>query len=164
MSWVVNDWPYIAMLLLAFGGISWATFADTPAVAYWAFLSPVFAVICIAEGWRRFATREERLRLICTQALHWGAVLVAMYLSLLPVVGAVVSENATGLALLTILALGTFLSGLQTRVWQVCVVGAYLAVSVPVIAWLDQSALFLALMAALLLVVAGALIGWAVER
>jgi hypothetical protein len=83
-----------------------------------------------------------------------------MYLSLLPVVGAVVNDDATGIALLTILALGTFLAGLQARVWRVCVVGLFLAISVPAIAWLDRSALFLTLAALLVLLVAGSSVIW----
>ena len=86
-----------------------------------------------------------------------------MYLSVLPEVRAVVNDNATGLALLTILALGTFLAGLQARVWRICVVGGFLAVSVPVIAWLDESALFLTLIA-LFLVVVGSAVWWLWRR
>jgi len=163
VRWVLNDWAYALMLLLAMGGISWTTFTDHPAVGYWAFISPVFGAICIAAGWRHVFTREDRLRLVYTQALLWVAVLIAMYLSVLPEVRAVVNDNATGLALLTILALGTFLAGLQARVWRICVVGGFLAVSVPVIAWLDESALFLTLIA-LFLVVVGSAVWWLWRR
>lgn len=158
--WLLNDLPYILMLLLALGGVSWATFSDRPAVAYWICVSPVFGVICVLEGWRHVTTREDHLRLVYTQLLSWAGVLTAMYLSLLPVVGAVVNDDATGIALLTILALGTFLAGLQARVWRVCVVGLFLAISVPAIAWLDRSALFLTLAALLVLLVAGSSVIW----
>jgi hypothetical protein len=158
--WLLTDLPYILMLLLALGGVSWATFSDRPAVAYWVVLSPVFGVICVLEGWRHVTTREDHLRLVYTQVLSWAGVLTAMYLSLLPVVGAVVNDDATGIALLTILALGTFMAGLQARVWRVCVVGLFLAASVPAIAWLDRSALFLTLAALLVLLVVGSGVIW----
>lgn len=163
VRWALNDWPNILMLLLAVGGVSWATFTDHPAVAYWVFMVPVFGVICVAEGWRHFSAREERMRLVYTQALHWAAVLVAMFLIELPAVRAVINDNAGGLALLILLALGTFDAGLTIRVWRISVVGAFLGISVPAIAWLDQSALFLT-MGALLLAVAGGVVWWLRRR
>jgi hypothetical protein len=159
VRWALNDWPYVLMLLLAMGGVAWATFTDHPAVAYWVFLVPVFGVICIAAGWPHSVGREDRLRLVYSQALHWGAVLAAMYLIELPDVRAVVNDNASGLALLVLLALGTFVAGLGTRAWRISAVGVFLGISVPGIAWLDQSALFLAF-GALLLVAAGGVIWW----
>jgi hypothetical protein len=162
--WLLNDLPYIVILLLALGGVSWATFANQPVVTYWVFLSPVFGAICVFEGWRRVTTREDHLRLVYTQFLSWAGVLTAMYLSLLPVVGAVVNDDATGIALLTILALGTFMAGLQARVWRVCVVGLFLAISVPAIAWLDRSALFLTFTGLLMLLVVGSGVVWRLFR
>jgi hypothetical protein len=159
MRWALNDWPYILMLLLAVGGVSWGTFTDHPAVGYWAFMVPVFGVICVVEGWRHFGAGEERMRLVYTQALHWAAVLVAMSLIELPAARAVINDNASGLALLILLALGTFVAGLTARVWRISVVGAFLGISVPAIAWLDQAALFLTL-GALSLAVAGGVVWW----
>jgi hypothetical protein len=159
VRWALNDWPYVTMMLLAVGGVSWATFTDHPAAAYWVFMVPVFAAICVAEGWRHCGAPAERLRLVFTQALGWAAVLVAMFLIELPDVRAVINDNASGLELLTLLALGTFVAGLQSRVWRISAVGAFLALSVPAIAWLDQSALFLTA-AALLLIAIGIVARW----
>ncbi len=47
--------------------------------------------------------------------------------------------------ILTLLALGVFVSGLNLRAWKLCVTGAFLAVSVPTIAWLQDAALLLVL-------------------
>jgi hypothetical protein len=52
---------------------------------------------------------------------------------------------ATGLVLLVLLALGTFLSGLNLPSLQICFLGAAMAVAVPAIAWFKQFALFLLL-------------------
>jgi hypothetical protein len=51
---------------------------------------------------------------------------------------------ATGLALLLLLALGTFLAGLHIS-FELCFLGVTMALAVPAIAWLKQSALFLVL-------------------
>jgi hypothetical protein len=41
---------------------------------------PFIGVICVVTRWRDAANREQRLRLVWTQTLHWGAVLLAMRL------------------------------------------------------------------------------------
>ncbi len=55
----------------------------------------------------------------------------------------------TGLALLMLLALGTFVAGIHIS-WQICVLGIAMALAVPAIAWLTSYALFLVLVIAAL--------------
>src|SRR5215510_13012772 len=52
---------------------------------------------------------------------------------------------ANGLVLLALLALGTFLAGLNLLSPELCFLGFALALAVPAIAWLKLSALFLVL-------------------
>ena len=49
-----------------------------------------------------------------------------------------------------LLALGTFVAGVHVS-WQICVLGLIMALCVPAIAWLKQSALFLLLAVVLLI-------------
>jgi hypothetical protein len=58
---------------------------------------------------------------------------------------------ATSLVLLMLLALGTFLAGINLLSMQICFLGLAMALAVPAIAWLKQSALFLLLAAVLLI-------------
>ncbi len=53
--------------------------------------------------------------------------------------------EATSLAILTLLALGTFTAGVHILAWQICLAGVIMAVGVPASAWLDRSALLLGL-------------------
>jgi hypothetical protein len=135
-NWLVQDLPYIAMLALALAGVTF----HLPA-GYWAVLTPVFGGICVAAGWRHFATPEGRLQLAYTQALSWVALIVAVYILFNTVVQNVLNTSATSLAMMTLLALGTFTAGLQSRVWRICAVGAIMLVAVPAMGWLEQSAL-----------------------
>jgi uncharacterized membrane protein YidH (DUF202 family) len=50
-----------------------------------------------------------------------------------------------------LLALGTFLAGVNLLSLQICFLGLAMAFAVPAIAWLKQSALFLVLAAVLLI-------------
>jgi len=54
-----------------------------------------------------------------------------------------VNDNATGLTLLILLALGTFVSGVHARVWRICLVGVFLGLGVPTVAWVQDFATLL---------------------
>jgi hypothetical protein len=70
-----------------------------------------------------------------------------MNIVLLPGVQRMLAAPATGLTILLLLALGTFLAGINTSL-QIIFLGLAMALAVPVIVWLKQSLLFLFLIAA----------------
>ena len=161
--WLLRDLPYAAMLALALGGLVLTSFRGAATYYYWMALAPIYGVIVIASGWRQLDTGGERFRLIMTQALHWLAFLVAMWLMFLPEVRGVVNDNAASLGLLILLALGTFVAGLHAHVWRICLVGVFLAVSVPAVAWIQESAMLI-LVVVLLVVVVGFAFWWMWRR
>ena len=57
------------------------------------------------------------------------------------------SAEASALVLLVILALGTATAGLHLRAWPIVIVGAVLAMGVPIFAWLEERTLLFALAA-----------------
>jgi hypothetical protein len=99
------------------------------------------------------------LRLIVTQALHWFAFLLIMNLMLLSSVQRIFTAQTTGLAVFTLLALGTFTAGVHVLSWQVCLLGLIMALGIPAIAWIENSALFVVLIAAAVVAV-GAVLWW----
>ena len=152
-GWLLRDLPYAAMLVLGVGGLVLTSFRGATWF-YWMMLAPAYALIVIVSGWRHLETGAERMRLVVTQLLHWLAFLGAMWLMFLPEVRGVVNDNATSLTLLILLALGTFVAGVHAAVWKICVVGVMLALSVPAVAWVQESAVLL--LVAALLVAGGA--------
>jgi len=150
LRWLLHDIPYIAMLLLALVGVVFRL-----SVTYWVILIPVFAVISVAEGWRHFVGEAARLGLAVRVALSWCALLLAIYLLFGSGVRGVMNANATSLTMMILLGLGTFVSGVQARVWQICLVGGALFLAVPALGWLDQSPLLLTAGAALVIVLSG---------
>jgi hypothetical protein len=105
------------------------------------------------------ARKKEELRLIWTQVAHWLAFFAAMNLLLLPRVQDMVNADATGLAILLLLALGTFVAGVHIPAWQVCVLGVVMALFVPAIAWIEEAALII-LLALIVLIGAGTMFWW----
>jgi hypothetical protein len=136
-----RELPYLAMLLLSFAGIAYTTFAQQSSTLYWEILVPIFAAICIVTGWYPAYDQRKHWRLLWTQILHWGAFLAAMHLMFMPGVQRLMNTGANGLSILILLALGTFVAGVHAGTWQISFVGIVLALGVPAIAWVEQSAL-----------------------
>jgi hypothetical protein len=152
-AFLVREWPYLLMLILAVFGVAYTSATRTPMTRYWMILTPFIGLICVITRWRDAEEREQRLRLIWTQALHWGAVLLAMQLMFVADVRNVMSDEASALATLAVLALGTFTAGVHIAAWRICLVGLVLGLGVPAIAWLEQSSLLLFLAGVVLVAV-----------
>jgi hypothetical protein len=136
------DLPYIVMISTAILSIGYISFAGQATPLLWEVLTPLFGAVCVWAGWRHADDHAAKVALCWTQALHWFGTLLAMYLVYTPDVRSVANNNASGLTLMTVLALSTFLAGVHVRAWQIGVVGALLALVVPMMAWIEQSSLF----------------------
>src|SRR5215469_18537365 len=111
-GFLLRQLPYIVVLVLAISGVAYTNISHQPLVGYWEFLTLAMAVVCVITEWAKVDDRHARWQLILKQALHWGAILVAMNIMLLAGVQQFMPAPATGLVLLMLLALGTFLAGL----------------------------------------------------
>jgi hypothetical protein len=158
IRWLLHDLPFIIMLMLAVVGLAFRL-----PVAYWFILVPVFSIISIVAGWRHFQTRQERVSLVYSLALDWFALMVAVYLLYNRDVRNVLNANADSLTMMILLALGTFVAGVQAKVWRICAVGAALFLAVPAVGWLDQSPLLLSAITVVIIAIGG-LIWWISQR
>lgn len=156
-KWLFNDIFYIAMLLLALAGVILRLTVD-----FWIIITPIFGLISIIEGWSHFKTRSEKLGLAFRTVAIWAAVLLSIYLFENESVKGVMTANASALAIIMLLALGTFVAGVQARVWQICAVGGLLFLSVPGVGWLDNSPLLLA-GATIVIILCGGIVWWIEE-
>ena len=137
--------PFLAILALAIGGVAYTNISQRPLVGYWEFLAIAMGIVCVVTQWSELEDKQARFRLMWTQALHWLAVLVTMNIILLSGVQQLLPTLATSLVLLMLLALGTFLAGVHLLSLQIGFLGVALALAVPAISWVKQSALFLIL-------------------
>jgi hypothetical protein len=64
---------------------------------------------------------------------------------LFPDVQKMLNADATGLAILLLLALGTFVAGIHIPALEVCILGFVMALFVPAIAWIEEAALIVLL-------------------
>jgi hypothetical protein len=149
----LKELPYVIVLVLTLLGVAYTSISHQPLIGYWEFLTLAMAVVCIGTGWLHVHNKEARIRMVWTQVLHWVAFLVAMNIVVLSQVQKLLTAPGTGLALLMLLALGTFVAGVHVS-WQICILGLIMALLVPAIAWLTSYALFLTLTAAALVGIA----------
>jgi hypothetical protein len=87
-----------------------------------------------------------------------------MNLVLLPSVQAIANSDYTSLTIMLLLALGTFIAGVHIGSWRMGANGVIMALSVPAIAWLDQSALLVTLIAIVVAGLTAAFFWWRRER
>jgi hypothetical protein len=159
VSFWVRELPFSLVLILTLLGVAYSSLLRQPIMGYWEFLAPVIGLVCVGSGWSSANERNARIQLIGTQALHWGSFLLVMNMTLLPGVQAILNSNATGLAVLMLLALGTFTAGVHILSWQICLLGVIMALCVPATAWIEASALIVALISVAALAI-GIVIWW----
>ena len=159
LSFWIRELPFTLVLLLTIAGVAYTSFSKHPILIYWEILAPIIGLVCVWYGWPSANDNTARLRLIGTQVLHWLAFLLVMNMVFLPSVQRVFNATSTGLAIFTLLALGTFTAGVHIFSWQVCLLGLIMAFGIPAIAWIENSALLLVLLAAVVLGI-GAVIWW----
>lgn len=147
-SFWIRELPFSLVLLLTLGGVAYTSFSKHPILIYWEILAPIIALVCVWYGWPATGDNAARFRLIGTQILHWLAFLLVMNMMFLPHVQRIFTASSTGLAIFTLLALGTFTAGVHILSWQVCLLGLIMAFGIPAIAWIENSALLLILVAA----------------
>jgi hypothetical protein len=162
-SFWLRELPYVVVLILTLFGVAYASFSRQSMVGYWEFLAPVIGILCVIIGWPHAHDQAARVRLIWTQAAHWAAFLVAMNLLLLSGVASLLSPDAIGLTILTLLALGTFVAGVHIQAWQICVLGMVMGLGVPAIAWVERSALLL-LLGTVALAAIGVALWWGTRK
>jgi hypothetical protein len=133
------------MLVLSLVGAAYTSVARRESTFYWIGLIPLFAAMCVFARWGSSDRLNTRSSLLWTEALHWGAVLLAVSMLFEPSVRGLMAEEASGVLALLLLALGTLTAGVRLGAWNLGVVGLVLMIGVPIIAWFENAALLIAL-------------------
>lgn len=136
------------LILLALGGVGYTDINPASSHLYWLSMVPVFAGSCLLLEWLQESNRGSpwsavlRVQLMLWCSLLVGVLLVYMLLHS----GRLDSEN-TGLIVLLLLAMTTFAAGLQLGP-LVLLLGAFLALSLVLAAYIESYAWLIMLGAA----------------
>ncbi|MEJ2473186.1 MAG: hypothetical protein P8Y74_04780 [Desulfobacterales bacterium] len=135
----VYEYILLTLMALAVIGVGITYFLPDKSYRYWVAMVPVFGIACTSAEWSRL--RRQNLgtwKTVRNQLYHWFGVLVSVYLvHMLLNIQQLTKQNA-GLIVLLVLALGTFLAGIQLG-WRLFVLGAFLWVILVVAAYLQGS-------------------------
>src|SRR5690349_9306003 len=74
----LRELPFGLVLILTLVGVSYTSISKRPMVGYWEFLAIAIGLVSICTGWSHAPDKQQRARLIWTQALHWVAFIAAM--------------------------------------------------------------------------------------
>ena len=135
----IYEYILLALMALAVIGVGVTYFLPDKSYRYWVVMVPVFGIACTSIEWSRLRRQNSATwKTVRNQLYHWLGVLVSVYLvHMLLNIQQLTKQNA-GLIVLLVLALGTFLAGIQLG-WRLFVLGAFLWVILVVAAYLQSS-------------------------
>jgi hypothetical protein len=146
---LLAEMPYFGIVIIGIVGVSWTNMLGVSVATYWVTMTPIAALLCVCVGWAHLPRGRSRFEMMAIQFGQWAAVLVAMYLIHVSNADGLVTHDALGSILLTLLALG--------------VAGAFLALAVPFVAWFADAGLFIFFIG-IVLIALGLLAWWAAHR
>ena len=136
----VETLALMAAFILSVIGIGITDFYPMASYRYWGAMTLILATIGIVLGWAHQKKLNLPVReLFITQMVHWGATMAAIAgVFFLLKAGRLNYEN-TGLVVLLILALATFLDGYRFS-WSFSVLGMMMFISAVIGAYIEQYA------------------------
>ena len=133
---------YIALYVISIWLVAVTDSDPEKAAIQWQLFIPVVALISIIDGWQD--TRESKVVYLIQQILHWGALMLVVYLLFLPEMENFLNAESHGFVLAYLLGLAAILSGIYLE-WKMAVFGAFLIASAVGIGYLSDNALMLSL-------------------
>jgi hypothetical protein len=133
----INEALLSSLLILCFIGVAYTNVASVRSYNYWLWMVPVFALAAIISEWSRHKGHNiSGYRFIWQQALHWGAVFLAIKsIFLLNQIGRF-NNDVTALSIMIILSLSTTIAGIYIG-WRFLVLGLFISVATYFIAYLE---------------------------
>ncbi|WP_296704324.1 hypothetical protein [Thiocapsa sp. UBA6158] len=149
---MLEQWPYVLLFVAVIAGVAFTDMRLEFALLYWQILIPLFGLVALAIGWSSVGDDgRTRAGFVIKTVLHWGALFVLVWILYLPQLKDVLNAELTGLQIIFLLGLTAFLSGVHGNP-RMSVVGVFLIVSGIVVAFLDDAALMMSVLAVAVLV------------
>jgi hypothetical protein len=134
----------IIMIIFTLTGVAVTDYSPQDAFIYWMVMFAVFGLTSIVAGWHNarlqvLLGRQNAVKtLLREQFIHWSGALIIVSALFSFVLAGHMTQEATGLMVMLLLALTTFLDGIRLG-WRFCLTGLYLAVAVVAANMLENS-------------------------
>jgi len=143
-----NGWLYrffgiyemviILLIALSIIGIGITDYSPAESYKYWVAMVPIFCGACLILEWSRVRGQGFKWTTILRiQLIHWIGLLVAVRLVFEMLHKGRLDNENTGLVILLLLALSTFLAGIHLG-WRLCLVGGFLGAALVAATYLEE--------------------------
>lgn len=152
-SGIIDKIIFITLITFTLIGVAITNISPAEAHLYWLVMSMVFAIAAIITGWQRTVNKKEKTRLVTSQLIHWGSTMIAVMVVYGFLHSGQIQNETVSLVIVLILALSTFLAGLQIG-WQFFIVGILLAISAVIISYMEEYIWLIVMIAFILVLIA----------
>ena len=135
----IEDGVLILLIILSLIGVGVTEFSPTDGYWYWMFMIVIFGLISIMLAFfeSKKVSGSVVREVLAVQAIHWlGSMLTVLGVFLLLQAGRLNYENS-GLVILLILALATFIDGIHLG-WRFSMTGIFLGATAVIAAFFDD--------------------------
>ncbi len=134
----ITEISLIATFVLSIIGIGVTDYSPAKSYQYWGAMTVVLTIAALFIGWARAEHLKRTVtNIFITQIVHWTATWVAVFGIFLLLNAGRLNYESTGLALLVVLGLATFLDGYRVS-WRLSIVGILMFVTSLIAAYLEQ--------------------------
>jgi hypothetical protein len=129
---------FVTLMVLSLIGVGITDFSPSHSYWYWIAMAPTFACAFLIIEWTRVRSEAKNwLNILKTQLLTWVGLLFAVQVVFFLLRAGRLTYESTGLIILLLLALTTFIAGIQLG-FQLCLLGGFLGLTVLMVAYLEQ--------------------------
>ena len=146
---LIEEVIIILLVILSLGGIGVMKFSPTEGYWYWVIMIFVFGMGAMIISYVQSKQGKHVIRDIwIDQSLHWFGVILALLGTLILLYSRALDEENTGLVILLLLSLATYIDGLRIS-WRLSLVGNFLGLTAVSIAFFENFLLILLGLAAM---------------
>jgi hypothetical protein len=145
VRFLISNGSYLMLYAIAIFLVAMTDHNPASAKSAWTYFAPLVGLVSTISGWHRYAgdSLQSRARYLFEQVLHWGSVLVVIWLLFRPDVQYFLMAEQDGFVLIYLVGLSSILAGIYLD-WKMAVFGLFLILSGVFIAYLNENALLLA--------------------
>ncbi|MFZ1535904.1 MAG: hypothetical protein WAT23_00740 [Chromatiaceae bacterium] len=145
---LLHHLPYGVLYVVALGLVAMTSRDAAGTSLYWQMFIGLVALVSIIGGWRFAGTSNDpRWVYLSKQVLHWGALVLVIRLLYTHNLQDFLNDEQDGFVTIYVLGLTAILSGIYLD-WRMALFGLFLLLSGVGMAWIDNNAVLISLIAA----------------
>jgi hypothetical protein len=150
---LIDEITLLVLLGLSYTGITITNISPAGSHRFWLAMVPVFFIASLITEWKHVRTGKYPWKMVLwNHSLQWLAVLAAVQMVFVMQQIGRLNNETTGLMLLLVLALSTFVAGIRLG-WLFRLIGLFLGISLLVLVYIELYLWVLAVLAVLILVI-----------